>query len=79
MFGIVYIDSDYSFLNMEFQATVCCSKIEADADNEDRFKRRSILTCFGATVGLVRAYFLLIIICVEYDSVLALWTQEKCD
>ncbi|KAM5575592.1 hypothetical protein ABKV19_014510 [Rosa sericea] len=33
-------------------ATIRCSKIEVDADNEDRFKWRSILTCFGATVGL---------------------------
>ncbi|KAK9911653.1 hypothetical protein M0R45_035549 [Rubus argutus] len=32
-------------------ATVRCSKIEADADNEDRLKRRSILKCFGATVA----------------------------
>ncbi|KAK9930421.1 hypothetical protein M0R45_027459 [Rubus argutus] len=33
-------------------ATVRCRKIEADADNEDMLKRRSILKCFGATVGL---------------------------
>ncbi|KAI4307426.1 hypothetical protein L6164_030617 [Bauhinia variegata] len=33
-------------------APICCNKIEIDVADEDRFHRRDILKCFGATIGL---------------------------
>ena len=62
---------------MEFQATVRCSKIEADADNEDRLKRRSILKCFGATVGLVRAIFPAAVFCIMNSGEMRLICRVK--
>lgn len=43
-------------IQMCVQVPVCCNKIIADVSDEDQFhwKRRDILKCFGATVGLVR-------------------------
>jgi hypothetical protein len=41
----------------KYQVTVRCNKMEIDvtAEDEDRFRRRDILKCFGVTVGMVRA------------------------
>lgn len=41
---------------MEFQVKIHCNKIETDAATENRFHRRDILKCVGATIGVVRAF-----------------------
>ena len=61
----------------KYQVTVRCNKMEIDvtAEDEDRFRRRDILKCFGVTVGMVRAIaFVLQII----NSVLPISLSRLC-
>lgn len=60
------MSSDCRFCDIEFQVTIRCNKIEVVTANDDRFHRRDILKCVGATIGMVRAFFSLLFVKIMY-------------
>lgn len=51
------------------------NKIEADASSEDRFHRRDILKCVGATICVVRAFSSLLFIITSLSAYAAFSTM----